>query len=313
MKKLFFTLIAAAAMAATACGGSEPNSGTDPEQNTKPLGKDSLVMATYNIRCDNYNDEQAGRGWAVRWEEVAKVVQKYGFEIFGTQEGVNYQMESIKMKLPGYDYVGVGRDDGATAGEYVAIFYDTEKFELLDKGHFWLSTTPEEPGMGWDAQYPRISVWGKFRHKRSGFSFLFYTTHLDNKGSNARVQSIYLLIRKIKEQKEQLPVVVCGDFNADQTSEPYKLLDTSGLVTDAYTNAKSRYITCGTLNAFTVGYKYITSDGQFRRIDHIFLSKEFGVNNYSVPVDIFKTSTGADCMPSDHYPVVLKLTVPKKL
>ena len=58
------------------------------------------------------------------------------FDIFGTQEGKYHQLQDLKNAMPGYDYIGVGRDDGKQAGEYSAIFYRTGKFEVLDHGTF---------------------------------------------------------------------------------------------------------------------------------------------------------------------------------
>ena len=36
-------------------------------------------------------------------------------------------MQDLKNAMPGYDYIGVGRDDGKQAGEHSAIFYRKEK------------------------------------------------------------------------------------------------------------------------------------------------------------------------------------------
>lgn len=42
----------------------------------------------------------------------------------------------MKEALSGYDYIGVGRDDGKTQGEHSAIFYRTDKFDIIEKGDF---------------------------------------------------------------------------------------------------------------------------------------------------------------------------------
>lgn len=47
--------------------------------------------------------------------------------------------------LPGYDYLGVGRDDGWQAGEYSVIFYRKARFESLgyssETGDTWVLTS----------------------------------------------------------------------------------------------------------------------------------------------------------------------------
>ena len=90
--------------------------------------------------------------------------------------------------MPNYDFIGVGRDDGAQNGEFAAIFYRTDKFELLAHGDFWLSEITDRPNKGWDAALPRVCSWGKFRDKKSGYTFLFYNLHLDHKGKLARIE-----------------------------------------------------------------------------------------------------------------------------
>ena len=132
------------------------------------LQAESMVVATYNLRNANAGDSTNGNGWGQRYPYIAQLVQFHGFDIFGTQEGKYHQLQDLKNAMPGYDYIGVGRDDGKQAGEYSAIFYRTGKFEVLDHGDFWLSTITDRPNKGWDAVLPRICTWGKFRDKQTG-------------------------------------------------------------------------------------------------------------------------------------------------
>ena len=96
-----------------------------------------LRVASYNLRYDSPGDSLDN--WKYHEKTVAGLIRFHDFEIFGTQEGLKHQLEQLKSDLPGYEYTGVGRDDGKDAGEHSAIFYKTDKFELLDKGDFWLS------------------------------------------------------------------------------------------------------------------------------------------------------------------------------
>ena len=127
------------------------------------IGATTFTIATYNIRNANKGDSLAGNGWGQRYPYIAQLIQFHGFDIFGTQEGKYPQLEDLKNAMPGYDYIGIGRDDGKKAGEFSAIFYRTDKFEVLEQGNFWLSTETTYPNKGWDAALPRICTWGKFK------------------------------------------------------------------------------------------------------------------------------------------------------
>ena len=133
------------------------------------------------------------------------------------------------------------------AGEHSAIFYRTDKFEVIDKGDFWMSETPDVPSKGWDAVLPRICSWGHFKCKDSGFEFLFFNLHMDHIGKNARVESALLVLKKMKEIGDGLPVILTGDFNVDQTHKSYDVLVNKWTLCDSYEKCDIRYATNGIL------------------------------------------------------------------
>ncbi|MFK7903907.1 MAG: endonuclease/exonuclease/phosphatase family protein, partial [Chitinophagales bacterium] len=142
-------------------------------QNAEPL-----KTMTFNIRYDNTMDTL--NPWTVRKQWVVQLLKKYDTDIVGLQEALHHQMEYIEGKLPQYDWVGVGRDDGKMVGEYVSILYKKEKFELLDHNHFWLSKTPEQAGSkSWRA-LPRMVTWAKLKDKKNGEVFFVFNTHFDH-------------------------------------------------------------------------------------------------------------------------------------
>ena len=69
-------------------------------------------VATYNLRLLNDGDAAQGDGWEQRHPYVAQLIRFHEFNIFGTQEGYKKQLEDLKALLPGYEYIGVARDDG---------------------------------------------------------------------------------------------------------------------------------------------------------------------------------------------------------
>lgn len=121
-------------------------------------------MISYNIRYDNPKD--GSNAWPYRKERVAALLHHYAPDLIGLQEVLKTQLDDLAERPVGFAWVGVGRDDGQTAGEYAPIFYRRDGFDLVGTGNFWLSETPHEPGtLGWDADCVRLATWKRLRHK----------------------------------------------------------------------------------------------------------------------------------------------------
>lgn len=270
-------------------------------------------VGTYNLRYANHGDSVKGNGWGQRCPVIANMIRFHQFDIFGTQEGLYPQLESLKDSLPGYTYIGIGREDGQQKGEFSAIFYRTDKFQLVESGNFWLSTITDRPNKGWDAALPRICTWGKFKDKSTGFTFLFFNLHMDHVGVQARSESAKLIFRKIKEMPAGTPAILTGDFNIDQNNEGYTLINTSGILKDAYDLSPIKLATNGTFNSFDAN-SFTAS-----RIDHIFVSSNFKVVRYGILTDTYRTNehpeqrNGAIARtPSDHNPVLIEVEAVNK-
>lgn len=277
-------------------------------------------VASYNIRMPAGSDSIAGNGWGRRGAVVAKLAYFNDFDIFGTQEGYKFQLDEMLREMPGYAYIGVGREDGKNGGEHSAIFYNTDMFEVLDHGDFWLAEDTTYPHLGWDAACVRICTWGKFRHKPSGRQFLFFNLHMDHVGKIARIESANLIKKKMNELGSKLPVFLTGDFNIDQFSDEYTTITGDGKLRDAYTDADFVFAPNGTFNSFhTDGFSN-------QRIDHIFTTPDVHVLKYGVLTDTYRTTDDTDGAlsaenapeamriskatartPSDHFPIKAKI------
>ena len=255
-----------------------------------------MNVATFNLRQDNPND--GDDAWPHRIQKVQGLIMYHDFDIFGTQEGFKHQLDNI-LELKGYAYIGHGRDDGEEAGEHSAIFYKKDRFEVLDKGDFWFSETPNTPGKGWDATCcNRICSWGKFKDKESNKVFYVFNAHYDHQGKVARRESSHLLLKKIKEiTASGATVFVTGDFNAVPTDEPIKIIAADGLLSDSHEICETpRYGTEGTFSSFKL-------DAPMKnRIDYIWVTKDVTVEKYAVLNDMQDGH-----LPSDHFPVVVKV------
>ena len=256
----------------------------------------SYKIMTYNIRYDNTNDGE--NQWSKRKEFLSNQIAFYSPNIFGIQEGLNHQVQYLDSVFNNYNYIGVGRDDGKTKGEYSAIFYNNEKFEVLNEGTFWLSDTPDEISVGWDASMERICTYGLFKNNVTNEQFFVFNTHFDHIGNMARVNSAALILKKTVEfNPKNLPVIVMGDFNLTPDTEPIQLLSKELNDTKRVSVSKP-FGPIGTFNGFKFD-KPISN-----RIDYIFTSKQ-GVEVLKYAV----LSDSKDCKyPSDHLPVFIELT-----
>lgn len=258
-----------------------------------------LSVMTYNIKLDY--PKEGENSWTNRKPFFINLIKFHEPDVFGVQEALPNQMKDMDSLLMKYNHVGVGRDDGKDdgkdEGEYSAIFYNKEKFKVLKSSTFWLSQTPDQVSMGWDAVCNRICTYALFEDKASGKRFWMFNTHFDHVGVEARMNSATLIIQRIKDiNTENLPVILSGDFNMEDTHESIKFIEQH--LRDSKAVSKLVFGPSGTFNNFEFD-KPVT-----RRIDFIFVSQGITVDKYAVLSDSW------DCKyPSDHLPVFVNLKI----
>ena len=176
-----------------------------------------LKIISYNIRTLARDGENS---WQFRKHATKNMIELHKPDAFGLQEAMLPHMQYIDSVCPQYARVGVGRSDGKEGGEFVTIYYNKERFDLLDSGTFWLSETPDQVSRGWDAALPRITTWVKLRDKATKRKFFYFNTHFDHRGKTARVESSKLIVEKIREiAGKKAMVVLTGDFNIESENE----------------------------------------------------------------------------------------------
>jgi len=255
----------------------------------------NMNIASYNVRFDSPTDE--GNMWVDRSPHLINLIRFHQMDIIGTQEGMHHQLEEMKAGL-NFPYIGVGRDKGDEAGEFSAIFYNPDIFQVLEEDTFWLSATPDIPSKGWDAQLNRVCTYGKFKHKEMG-SFYVFNIHYDHVGQTAREESSKLLLRKIKEiNADNLPIILMGDFNVTSDNPAYQIIIASSLSDSREESAIPPIGAEGTFNAFQ--WDLFPEN----IIDHIFVSDEFKVHRHGILTDNYGKR-----YPSDHFPVMVEVSL----
>ena len=268
MKKYLVSLIALFACALSATAG--------------------IRVMSYNIRYGAAKD--GSNAWSVRRDATTAMLKDLHPAVFGVQEALDYQIQYILESCPEYAAVGVGRDDGSSAGEHMSVFYDTARLQLLDWGTWWLSETPDEPSLGWDAHCRRTATWTLFKDKLEGTRFFFVNTHLDHAGAMARRNGLALIYDKIGEMNPSgLPMVLTGDFNVLPDDDCLK--DISKLMKDARYNS----FVADEAGSFN-GYGSLKKD---KIIDYIYYSGFDASTSFRV---VNGKYAGKKYI-SDHYPV----------
>ena len=255
-------------------------------------------VITFNIRQDLKRDSI--NRWENRRGLMARFLKDEDSDIVCMQEVLNRQLLNILSDVPFYDYVGVGREDGKTKGEYSPILYKKDRLELIDSGTFALSETPDSIGtLGWDARYSRIATWANLRFKESDEVLFVINTHLDNAGRLAKINGMKLILDTIQNLARSEHVLLTGDFNSDESSEVYRVPSNSKLI-DTYHE---------THNAEGVSYSFHnfgkTNKNSRRKIDFIFASPDIEVENVNIPEE--RPVDGIYM--SDHNPVICMLEI----
>ena len=257
-----------------------------------------LKVMSFNIRTANANDGVDDWDGNRRFL-VEQTIRNFGPDLLGMQESLKRQHDFLVNQFPAYEFVGRG-SQGGNDGPYNSLMYRRNRFDKLREGHFWLSETPDVPGSeSWGTAFPRMVTWLELRDKNNpDFNFVIMNTHWDHVSADARFESAKLMRRKIRELASGTPVILTGDFNADQGGAAYRRMmglddaDTVRNLIDTYREIHPEdSATVGTAH----GFDGRAGDG---RIDWILHDADFT----TLDANIDRTSFSGR-YPSDHFPI----------
>ena len=257
--------------------------------------KDAVKVMTLNVRYDNPRD--SANSWPNRASIVYNFIRTEKPDVLGMQEVLENQYEYLDSLLKDYFSVGVGRSDGARAGEMNPVFFRKDRFDMTRTKTFWLSETPEVAGsQAWGAGLPRIVTWMELVDKKSHVHFFFFNTHFAHDSDSARVMSSKLLLGKVDTIASGFPFIITGDFNMHPDSKGYAILtgpaESVPLLRDSFViSEKNPDGPLATTNGFT-------DEKRPGRIDYIFVKDGLRVLSHKTTI---KKERGIFI--SDHWPV----------
>jgi endonuclease/exonuclease/phosphatase family metal-dependent hydrolase len=277
--------------------GTMQNKHNEEHGYKKPVEK--LNIMTLNICSWSFD----GNDLETRADGIAETVRNNKVDTLGVQEATPYWMNELVNRLgDDYAYIGVGGNSGKdykesqdSEDEFTAIFYLKTKFKVVDSGYFWLSETPDEVSYGWGSAYRRICNWVILENKYTNTQFVHINTHFDNASSEARRNSIGMILEKAKKFKD-LPVVFSGDLNFIEKSLGYRDI-TADILKDTKVLAKDTMNTATFHNADPNAFKDIV-------LDYILINDKFKALKYEVVKEKYNKR-----YISDHYAVVANVEV----
>jgi endonuclease/exonuclease/phosphatase family metal-dependent hydrolase len=192
--------------------------------------------------------------------------------------------------------VGVGRDDGQSAGEYCAIYFASVRFQELDHGTFWLEEPTDEPPRRLFLLPKRICTWLRLKDRLSGRTFRVYNVHL-YLTEGPRLRAVQIIVARIARGDPSDLVIVAGDFNTTPDAPSRQLLPKAGLASSAKLAGE---------NSPVPTYQFYGI--RVRSLDGFYLGPGWRVQD-QVIVDVKPGNT----FPSDHFGVLVDLELPDEV
>lgn len=257
-------------------------------------------VVQFNVRFDFESD--GPNRWANRVELVAGLIRDARASVACLQEDKANQVDDLRRALPGWEFVGAGRD--GRGSERCSVAFDGARWRCVEHGDFWLSDTPEVVASStWGCKYPHKVTWARLEDRQNPRlgPVTFLSTHLDEhpEAAEVRRRSAEVIRAWLGQHARGANLVVCGDFNAGTTEAAHAaMLESAPAPTlqDAWEAAHASDPSTGTVHNFT-------GHSGKKRIDWIFI----GGHVTAGEVKIDRWNRGGR-YPSDHFAVVGELS-----
>lgn len=268
----------------------------------KSDAKIDVSICTFNIMIQGSKPHILKDGTDISWSKRLPIITNFfkthDFDIICCQEPIPMQVEDLKKSLGKYDIYYKPVRTTMNPSPCNPVYFKRSRFELLDKGEFYYSKTPEVESNDWDSPRSRCCTWVKLREKKTGKEFYIFNTHFTHIGKIAKAESAKILVKKIAEIAKGTLCFAMGDLNSIPTSTGIQHLSNCGIIKDSKVASMSEPIGDG---ASFHGFR--PDNPKAMRIDYIFVGSNVEVKSYCLD----KKKYG-DIHSSDHYPVYIKAT-----
>ncbi len=184
------------------------------------IPKETVSLMGYNI-----NGTTAAL-YQERVDNLCRLMTKYLPDILVFQEPAKNMMDLIHIEdYYGY-YLGIPRHgenvpsldpNWMGANSYAPILYAKDRYEVLEGGTKWMTSTPDTVSKLDQSDYYRIYTFVLFRDKVTDEQFLVVNHHLDF-DPVVKVETMKYMFQYLNKAYTNVPVIMAGDYNATQSS-----------------------------------------------------------------------------------------------
>jgi endonuclease/exonuclease/phosphatase family metal-dependent hydrolase len=271
---------------------------------------DWAAPATYatkgamNVSVGTYNIHNPDETWGKRAPWVAEGIVGQKLHVLGVQEAYRASerrsllgyVNNRSAQVNGGAYFGMAPAPDSDLGYDNRILFDTRVVTLIASG-----AKRYDYQVG-DGEVDRWFSWAAFKHRASGWSFLFVTTHLapgDNRADRKQWKELIKRVNALKSSLHVPWVVVAGDFNTTRFEKPANVMvdrmrengygDILGQQYRSFetVDARAQVRKDAWLNSFngfrrTLSKYDVDNDHNGRSVDWIFASNDLKVPYYRV-------------------------------
>jgi len=233
-------------------------------------------------------------GWV---PQVVGFGNTYGYGYYGYAHHTDKGIDSV---------AGINTANQSGDSEMTAILWNTSKYDCVERGHFWASSTPDVAGSLWegvetsvDKDYPRCVNWVVLKDKTTGENLLVVNYHADPYTETMRNLSAQLIVEKtsqIAANYNEIAVIIGGDWNMQRGQTAYTTVTGNG-----YGDIQKEAATTTTQGSYNA---WDREEAKFGFGDYWFMSDDVEATLYDV-VDDYDSDSGKYL--SDHSPIIAEI------